>query len=67
MEGVSDYGTPSRILPHVDMMSPKHHLPSIEAATPRTAEEIMCVMGDVTLMDKRLAMDIRNPKQPCPQ
>lgn len=50
---------------YVVMMSWKSHMPSREAATPRTAEEIIWVMGEVTLMDKREAMDIRKPMMPC--
>ena len=36
-----------------------------DPATPRTAEETMCVIGDVTLMESRLAMLIKNPMTPC--
>jgi len=42
-------------------------MPRREAATPRTAEETICVMGEVTLIDKREAMDIRKPRMPFKQ
>jgi hypothetical protein len=45
-------------------MSWKSHIPRRDAATPRTAEETMCVMGEVTLIERRLAMLIRNPSTP---
>lgn len=41
-----------------------NHIPSTEAATPRTAEETMWVMGEVTLMERRLAMLIIKPRIP---
>ena len=50
---------------YVLMMSWKSQTPSIDAATPRTADETMCVIGEVTLMESRLAMLIRKPKTPC--
>ena len=43
------------------MTSEKTHTPRKEAATPRTADDTMCVMGEVTLMDKRLAIHMRKP------
>lgn len=46
------------------MTSWNSHIPSIEAATPRTADETMCVIGDVTLMDNKLAILIRKPRTP---
>jgi hypothetical protein len=46
------------------MMSWKSHMPSRDAATPRTAEDTMCVIGEVTLMDSRLAMLMRKPMIP---
>lgn len=46
------------------MISRNNHIPKSEAATPRTADETMCVMGDVTLIDRRLAILMRNPKTP---
>lgn len=49
------------------MTSWKSHTPSPEAATPRTADETMCVMGEVTLMDMRLATLIRKPNTPYAQ
>jgi len=42
----------------------KIHAPRNVAATPRTADEIMCVMGEVTLIERRLAMLIVNPRMP---
>jgi hypothetical protein len=36
----------------------------MDAATPRIAEEIMCVIGDVTLMDSTPAMESKNPTLP---
>jgi hypothetical protein len=47
-------------------MSWNNHMPSKEAATPRTAEEIICVTGEVTLIERRLAMLIMNPSTPWP-
>lgn len=49
---------------HPEMMSPNNHIPNREAATPLTAEDTMCVMGEVTLMDKRLARLIIKPSAP---
>ena len=49
---------------YVEMISLKSHTPRNDAATPRTAEDTMCVIGDVTLMESRLAMPIRKPKTP---
>jgi hypothetical protein len=49
---------------HVVMMSWNSHMPSRDAATPRTAEDTMCVIGEVTLMDSRLAMLMRKPMIP---
>jgi hypothetical protein len=45
-------------------MSWNNHIPSKDAATPRTAEEIICVTGEVTLIERRLEMLIRNPNTP---
>ncbi len=45
-------------------MSSKNQTPSTDAATPRTAEDTICVIGDVTLMDSRLAMLIKKPRTP---
>jgi hypothetical protein len=49
---------------HKVMMSPKRATPRMDAATPRTAEEIMCVIGDVTWIDRAQAMESRNPTLP---
>lgn len=46
-------------------MSLKSHTPRRDAATPRTADETMCVIGDVTLIDIRLARLMRKPNAPC--
>lgn len=50
---------------YVVMISSKSQIARSEPATPRTAEETMCVIGDVTLMESRLAMLIRKPMMPC--
>lgn len=49
----------------MEITSLNRDLPNNDAATPRTAEEIMCVIGDVTLMESRLARLIKNPITPC--
>ena len=49
---------------HELMTSWKIHMPSREAATPRMAEDIICVIGDVILIESVLAMDMRNPSAP---
>ena len=49
---------------HKVKMSPKRTTPRMDAATPRTAEEIMCVIGDVTWIDRAHAMERRNPTLP---
>lgn len=49
---------------YVVIISWNSHIPSRDAATPRTAEETMCVIGEVTLMESRLAIFIRNPRRP---
>ena len=46
------------------MISWNNHIPKSDAATPRTAEDTMCVIGDVTLMDNKLAMLIIKPSTP---
>ncbi len=45
-------------------MSWKSHTPRRDAATPRTAEETICVMGEVTLIDIKLARLMRKPNAP---
>jgi hypothetical protein len=40
-------------------------MPKSDAATPRTAEDTICVIGEVTLIERRLAMLMRKPKTPC--
>jgi len=54
----------SRWKTHVVITSLNNHTPSTEPATPLTAEETMWVMGEVTLIDNRLAMLIKKPKTP---
>lgn len=49
---------------NVVMTSEKSHMPRMDAATPLTAEETMCVMGEVTFMDNKLAMLIKKPNRP---
>ena len=49
------------------MTSWKNHTPKTVTTTPRTADDTMCVMGDVTLMLMNPAMQIRNPNNPCAQ
>jgi hypothetical protein len=46
------------------MTSWKSHIPRRVANTPRTADVTMCVMGEVTLMERRAAMLIKNPSVP---
>ena len=46
------------------IMSWKSQTPRKEAATPLTADETMCVIGDVTLMESRLAIPMRKPNAP---
>jgi len=48
----------------VVITSPKSHTPNIEPATPRTADETIWVIGEVTLIDNKLAMLIKKPKIP---
>ena len=49
---------------HVVTTSLNNQTPSTDPATPRTAEDTMWVIGEVTLMDNRLAMLIKKPKTP---
>jgi len=48
----------------VVMTSPKNTTARIVCKTPRTADEIMCVSGDVTLICNVPAKLIMNPKNP---
>lgn len=50
---------------YVVMISWNSHAPSTEAATPRTADDTMCVIGEVTLMESKLAILIKKPTTPC--
>ena len=45
-------------------MSPKSATPRTEAAAPRIADEIMCVIGDVTFIERTLAIESRKPTLP---
>lgn len=53
-----------RLGTYTEMISLNNDQPRIDAATPRTADETICVMGEVTLMESKLAMLIKNPKTP---
>jgi hypothetical protein len=48
----------------VVMISENSHIARRDDATPRTAEDTIWVIGDVTLIDNRLAILIRNPTTP---
>lgn len=48
-----------------EITSPNSHMASTDDATPRTADEIMCVIGDVTLIESKLARLIKKPSTPC--
>lgn len=52
------------IVAHKVKVSPNRATPRKDAATPRMAEEIMCVIGDVTLIERVPAMESRNPTLP---
>jgi hypothetical protein len=52
------------IFTHEVKISPKRATPRKDAATPRTAEETICVIGDVILIDRIVAMESRNPTLP---
>jgi len=47
-----------------EMRSPNKTVPKIVCNTPRTAEETMCVTGDVILIDRNPASEIKKPKSP---
>ena len=49
------------ITTHVVIISWKSHMPNRDWNTPRTALEIIWVTGDVTLMLRNPAMQIKNP------
>jgi len=46
------------------IISLKTHTPSKDAATPRTADDTMCVTGEVTLMERRDEIHIKKPRVP---
>jgi hypothetical protein len=46
-------------------ISPKNQNPSKVCRTPRAAEEVMWVTGEVTLTESNPATPMRKPKQPC--
>lgn len=47
-----------------DMISPKNHTLSRVCMTPLDAEETICVTGEVTLIDRKPAMQMRKPTTP---
>ena len=47
------------------IISWKNHTPRRVTTTPRTAEDTMCVMGEVTFILKNPAMQMRKPNKPC--
>lgn len=49
---------------NVVMMSLNNFIANRDPATPRTADDIICVMGEVTLMESKLAMLIKKPMIP---
>jgi hypothetical protein len=52
-------------LTHAFSTSSKRYTPNTVCSTERTAELNMCVMGDVTLMDRTPATQMRKPTMPC--
>lgn len=50
---------------HLVMTSPKTKTAMKDWTTPRTAEETMCVIGEVILMLRKPAMQMRKPITPC--
>jgi hypothetical protein len=46
------------------MISWNNHIAKSDPATPRTADDTMCVIGDVTLIDNKLARLIMKPSRP---
>jgi hypothetical protein len=46
------------------MISENNFTANSDPVTPRTADDIMWVMGDVTLIESKLAMLIRKPMTP---
>lgn len=48
-------------------ISPKTQTPSKDAATPRTADDTMCVIGEVILIERREEMHIKKPRVPFSQ
>lgn len=49
---------------NVVMVSLNNFIANRDPATPRTADDIMCVMGEVTLIESKLAMLIKKPMTP---
>ena len=49
---------------NVVMISLKSFIANRDHATPRTGDDIMCVIGEVTLIESKLAMLIRKPMIP---
>ena len=54
----------NRVVTHIVNMSPKIATPRADAATPRIADETMCVIGDVTFIERTLAIESRKPTLP---
>jgi hypothetical protein len=46
------------------MRSPKNQTLSSVCTTPRAADDTICVTGDVTLMERKPAMQMRKPTTP---
>ena len=46
------------------MISLNNSIANRDPATPRTADDTMCVMGEVTLIESKLAMLIKKPMTP---
>ena len=49
---------------NVVIISLNNFIANSDPATPRTADDTMCVMGEVTLIESKLAMLIRKPTTP---
>lgn len=52
------------ICTNVVMISWNNAIAKRDPATPRTADDTMCVMGEVTLIESKLAILIRKPTTP---
>ena len=49
---------------NVVIVSRNNFIANRDPTTPRTADDIMCVMGEVTLIESKLAMLIKKPMTP---